>query len=208
VRLRDALSAERELCPAWPDRIEAMRAWLTRHAEPLIAAKLGVENTLRDLEQRALPLSDEMREADRREHPRYGELRGKRAKLAALRRAHAISSGKASLEVSPLGADLAAQTASELDAFAWPRVTPDDAERIWGEEALALTAAQAAVGKLNGGDGSIPGYHVLHVLAWAWLWNGKPDQAAFACRMGRAQVRASCCPMEAGRARPCEALLT
>ena len=55
VLLEDALAAEQDLYPSWPEKIKAMENWLAFDVSRLLALKPTLEKTLFDLEQRALP---------------------------------------------------------------------------------------------------------------------------------------------------------
>jgi len=55
VKLREAIAAEAELYPAWPERAAAMRDWLEQRARPLAASLPSLAATLGQLRQRALP---------------------------------------------------------------------------------------------------------------------------------------------------------
>jgi formylglycine-generating enzyme required for sulfatase activity len=55
VKLREAIAAEADLYPAWPERASAMRDWLDQQARPLAAALPRLESTLAELRTRAAP---------------------------------------------------------------------------------------------------------------------------------------------------------
>ncbi|MFH0947316.1 MAG: serine/threonine-protein kinase, partial [Planctomycetota bacterium] len=57
VLLDEALAAEKELYPAWPEKIAAMENWFAQHAAKLASLKPTLAQTLSDLEARALPWS-------------------------------------------------------------------------------------------------------------------------------------------------------
>ncbi len=59
--------------------------------------------------------------------------------------------------------------------MAWPRVAPKVEERtVWGEEALGLAAARAAVAKAKGTPTE---FQILDTLAWALVANGQDAEA-------------------------------
>ena len=100
-------------------------------------------------------------------------------RLASLRREISLSSGAAQLENPELPSSLENAEASDLNSYAWPRVAPEtdshQQERItFGEEALALVAARAAVAKSTGAADEAT---YLDTLAWALVANGMDSEA-------------------------------
>jgi hypothetical protein len=154
VLLERAETGEKDLYPAWPHKIGPMRAWLEGDVARLSGMLPQLRQTVRDVEERALPATAEEIEADRRTHPRFAEWQRLQAKVASLRRAHAVRSGRTFVETE-LPAELRGKTASELNGIAWPRVDFDEPKRTWGEEGMALAAARAGLSKLEHGDTSI-----------------------------------------------------
>ncbi|MBL9078160.1 MAG: protein kinase [Planctomycetes bacterium] len=65
-----AIANEAELYPPWPHKIAAMETWLREDAGKLLEMRPEIERTIRDLEARALPPTDEER-ATGRSHPRF-----------------------------------------------------------------------------------------------------------------------------------------
>ncbi len=180
VRLQDALAKQDALWPAWPEQIEGLQAWLANDCEPLLGQRPQIEATIAELRSRAVPLTAEQVEVDRRASPQWDAYERQQPVVAALRRAQAIRSGTAALELPELPASLRDADASALNSFAWPRVAPEkpDGEQqdrtSFGEEAAALVAARAAVAKSAGTDGE---FQCLDTLAWAALANGQDDEA-------------------------------
>jgi formylglycine-generating enzyme required for sulfatase activity len=168
-----AVAAEQELYPPWPEKIAAMENWLREDCGRLLAMRPAIERTVQDLRARALPQSDAEREHDRTTHPRFAEGQRSGQRLSSLRRAQAIRSG-APLDVPELTAEQQALDANALNTLAWDRVAPKSEERkVYGEEALALACARAAIAKAGDGDR----FQLLDTLAWALVANGQDAEA-------------------------------
>ena len=82
VRLETAKAMERALYPAWPDKAQAMRAWLDDEAKHLRDAMPELKSTLELLEARALPWTEAERAGPRARHPRAAELANLQGKFA------------------------------------------------------------------------------------------------------------------------------
>jgi formylglycine-generating enzyme required for sulfatase activity len=54
VKLREAIAAEAQLYPAWPERAPAMRAWLEQQGRPLAQALPKLQATMAELRARAV----------------------------------------------------------------------------------------------------------------------------------------------------------
>ena len=166
------------LYPPWPQQIEAMERWLREDAGRLLAKQADIERTVRDLEQRALPATDAELEADRLSHPRFVEFESATRRVASLQRAQAIRLGQP-LATPELPADVAGKTAAELNGLAWARVAPPakdgnaEERTVFGEEALGLAYARAAVAKAESNEQ----YLYLDTLAWALFANGQDAEA-------------------------------
>ena len=180
VRLKDALSKQDALWPAWPEQIEGLKAWLANDCEPLLGQRSQIEATIAELRSRAVPLTAEQVEADRRASPQWDAYERQRQVVASLRRAQSIRSGAAALELPELPASLRDADASVLNSYAWPRVAPEKPEReqqgrtYFGEEPAALVAAREAVAK---SADTTEAFQFLDTLAWAALANGQDDEA-------------------------------
>jgi len=169
-----AIANEKDLYPAWPHKVEAMATWLRDDAGKLLAMQGGIEQTVHDLQARALPATAKEQEADRRLHPKFAEFEGLGKRVASLRYAQAIRDGKAQLVVPPLTAEQQALDGKALNTLAWDRVAPKAEERkVYGEEALGLACARLAVSKAVTSDE----YQLLDTLAWALLANGQDTEA-------------------------------
>jgi serine/threonine protein kinase/formylglycine-generating enzyme required for sulfatase activity len=180
VRLKDVRAKQDALWPAGPDKVAALQEWLTKDCAELLAQQPQIEATIAALRRRALPLTAEQVEADRRAAAEWPAYERQQRLVASLRRAQAIRSGSESLELPELPAALQNADASALNSFAWPRVAPEKPEgekperTTFGEEALALAVARAAVAKDAGQDGE---FQLLDTLAWAALANGQDAEA-------------------------------
>jgi len=84
-RLADAQSAADGLWPAHPEKIEAMRTWLSEQAAPLRDNLPKHEATLQALRHQALEYDVGQQRHDRETHPRASELADKQQRLAELR---------------------------------------------------------------------------------------------------------------------------
>jgi formylglycine-generating enzyme required for sulfatase activity/serine/threonine protein kinase len=180
VRLKDAVAKQDALWPAWPDKVAALQAWLDNDCAQLLAQRPQIEATIAELRSRAVPLTAEQVDADRRAAAEWPTYERQQQLVASLRRAQAIRAGTDKLELPELPGSLQNADASALNQFAWPRVAPEkpDTEKqdrtTFGEEAAGLVAARAAVAKAAGQDGEFP---FLDTLAWAALANGQDDEA-------------------------------
>ena len=180
VRLKDALAKQDGLWPAWPDKIAALQAWLDDDCAQLLAQRPQIEATIAELRSKAVPLTAEQVEADRRAAAEWTAYERQQQLVASLRRAQAIRLGTTKLELPELPAALQGADASALNSFAWPRVAPEkpDGEKpdrtTFGEQAAGLVAARAAVAK---SAGTPEEFQFLDTLAWAALANGQDEEA-------------------------------
>ncbi|MBL8731085.1 MAG: SUMF1/EgtB/PvdO family nonheme iron enzyme [Planctomycetes bacterium] len=179
VRLKDALAKQDALWPAWPDKAAALQAWLDEDCAQLLAQRPQIEATIAELRSRAVPLTAEQVDADRRAAAEWPAYERQQQLAASLRRAQAIRAGTTKLKLPELPAALQNADASALNSFAWPRVAPEkpDGEKqdrtTFGEEAAGLVAARAAVTKAAG---TPEAFQFLDTLAWAALANGQDDE--------------------------------
>ncbi|MFN6145944.1 MAG: bifunctional serine/threonine-protein kinase/formylglycine-generating enzyme family protein [Planctomycetota bacterium] len=191
VRLQDVLAQQEALWPAWPDKVDAIKAWLAGPCQQLLDQRPQIEATIAALRAKALPQTPEQIEADRRASASFPSFERQRQNVAALRRAQAIRAGASPLELPALPAALQDVDASALNAFAWPRVAPEKAggekpdRTRFGEEAVALVAARAAVAKSTGTKAA---FQILDTLAWAALANGQDGEATQAAASALAQA--------------------
>jgi serine/threonine protein kinase/formylglycine-generating enzyme required for sulfatase activity len=143
VRYRRTIAHEADLWPAVPKKVEAMERWLRDECGELLAMTPEIQRTIDELRSQALPLTPEQVKADRRSHPRFAEYELLSKRVATLRYARAIRSGLAKLVVPDLPEAIQALSTRELGEFALERAAPQ--HTVWGEEALGLAAARAAV---------------------------------------------------------------
>ncbi|HEX5011622.1 MAG TPA: SUMF1/EgtB/PvdO family nonheme iron enzyme [Planctomycetota bacterium] len=184
--LDDLIARAERLWPAHPENIPAYEEWL-RDARALIAGRPADEargvkgraglaehkRNLAELEQRALPQSDEGRAAERASYPRAAELVEKRSRVEWMARLLGKSPWpseaevEASLEVlSPAPAD-----AQGWNAVAWTLIVPD--RRTFGGEVKALLCARRALDAATDEDR----YLCRDTLAWALFSVGRFDEA-------------------------------
>lgn len=170
-----ALASEAELYPPWPHMVAAMERWLSEDAGKLLAMRPGIERTVSDLRARALPLTAEQTEKDRKAHPLFPEFDQLRKRVMAARHAHSIRVGTSPLVVPDLTVEQHTLDVAGLETLAWSRVSPATEERlVWGEETLGLAAAREAAGKAKGAPTE---FRIMRTLAWALVANGQ-DAAA------------------------------
>ncbi len=121
-----------------------MEQWLKDDAGKLLAMRGQIEQTVRNLRERALPATAEEIAHDRSSHARIDEWQKQAARLASVERAQAIRT-KAQVLTLPLPtAEEQALTSSQLNDLARSLVDFDESKRTWGEEARALTASGEA----------------------------------------------------------------
>jgi serine/threonine protein kinase/formylglycine-generating enzyme required for sulfatase activity len=84
VQLEAARSAERELHPAWPAQVGALRRWLQDVAQPLLAKRRDLGVAVEALAQRARPMDQAMRQAARERDARWRQLLELRERRDAL----------------------------------------------------------------------------------------------------------------------------
>jgi formylglycine-generating enzyme required for sulfatase activity/tetratricopeptide (TPR) repeat protein len=169
-----AITTAEELYPAWPSKIAAMETWLEDTGR-LLTMRGDIEQTVRDLQARALPPTPVEQEADRRSHPRFAALELLSKRVEAWRYAQAIRDGTLQLVVQELSDEQQALDADALNQLAWDRIAQKPEERkVYGEEALGLASARASVAKAAGSaTESAP----LDTLAWALFANGQDVEA-------------------------------
>ena len=168
-----AVAAERRLHPALPERIPALEHYLREELGPLLDLKSGMEITLRDLEARALPSSEDNPAVDLDDHPRHAEWQQLSLRVGAMRRAAAVAAGTQTLVVPELTADQLALPAYVLNSLAFGRVAPDPDFRVtFGDEPLGLAMAREAVARSASGPERGNRCSFLGVLAWAEYTNG------------------------------------
>jgi hypothetical protein len=157
--------------PPWPEKIEAMEAWLSGDVQRLRELKPGIETTVAKLEARALPQSEEEAKRDRESHPRYAEWQRLSTEEASLERAMRVRKGEEEFEAASLPEALQGADAASLAKFARSRVSPEAAQRtVAGEEREALAAIEAALAQARGsGDEATRGMlpELLYILSCA-----------------------------------------
>lgn len=179
VRLKAALARRDDLWPLTPAQAPALAEWLAE-ADAIVALRPRLEATVADLRAHAAPLTVAEVEANRRLSGKQDVHERERRLLASLRRAQRIREGREPLALPELPAELRGAAAMRLNAFAWARVAPEEGElgrterTIFGEEAVALAAARAAV---VAAAGQPEERQTLDTAAWAALANGQDDEA-------------------------------
>ena len=176
-RLADLEREADGLWPAEPRNIPQYHLWLER-ARELVAGldprgdDTGHRARLAQLRGRTLALTDAERAAERRAHPRFGELEALASKVAALRRAQAVREGAAQSEPVQLDVSSLPSDAVGLLELARPLVDPDRTE--FGREAEGLALAQLAVDRVENDQIAARAWTCL---AWAFFACGLDDEA-------------------------------
>ncbi|MFT4514565.1 MAG: serine/threonine protein kinase/formylglycine-generating enzyme required for sulfatase activity [Planctomycetota bacterium] len=183
-------SAGSTLYPAWPEKVVAMRTWMTKQAEPLERELPKLRAALLEMRDRALPPSDADRAEWAREHARGPELLRLRRKLTSLQRASAARTGQLPHQEHRFD-DPLPEDASGLNGMAWPLVTPDDTDRQWGREAEGLALARRAWQRAQASTDRDQRARIASTLAWALFACGFDDDAA---TMAETMVRESAEP--------------
>jgi serine/threonine protein kinase/formylglycine-generating enzyme required for sulfatase activity len=176
VLLERASVEEASLYRLPPDEVPALQAWL-RSYDGLPPRREGIERTILELRERALPVTAAELRADHEHHPMLAAWEAMGKDLESERRAQAVREGAAKVD-PPLPAELANKQAMELAQHARDRLAPRGHERkVHGEDDLALTMARAAVATPE--SPMAPRYLLLSTLALALFHNGH-DQDALA----------------------------
>jgi formylglycine-generating enzyme required for sulfatase activity len=156
--------------------VAGMLHWLESRAATLRAANPRLRATIAQLRDRALPEPAAELEAWRRRHPRSADVDRLQQRLAALRRAQAVSDGVAAPAEVPLDAATTAVDTATLTYLAWVRVGPN--RERFGEEQLGLAMAKLAVARAGDDERA----EARKTLAWALLANGHDDESLDATR--------------------------
>lgn len=180
--LEEAATQEAGLYPAVPGRIRAMEAWLSDSAVRLRDLLPKIRATVATLQSRAMPWSDEDRARDRATHPREAELRALERKAASYEAAQAVRDGRLRPQPADFPEFLVHADTKTVRDYAWIRVIRDDAFRVWGEEDLALGIALEVRRRATASGDPLEMTEACDLLAWAWLANGRDEEALAAAR--------------------------
>lgn len=167
-----AMADEAALYPAWPDKIEAMKSWL-REVDALQAKEESIRDTVASLRSKALPVTAQELDDERRTYARFQEYEVLERRVAAMRLAQDVRSGKQAWVEPELPAELRSKTPSERNSIAWLIVDWEKPERARGQERLALACARAAFAVAEGGDKAMAG----DTLSWALFFCGRDQEA-------------------------------
>ena len=171
VHLETAIAREKELRPAHPRLAPQMRHWLDHDARRLRDALESARATLAVLEERALPRSEADKARARNKHPRGAELERLGARLAALRRSHAVRSG--ALKPAPFVLNEAKVPKTVFRTYTLAALLVHGLRREFGREAEGLALARRAVELANDAERAA----ALLRLAWALSENGFDAEA-------------------------------
>jgi serine/threonine protein kinase/formylglycine-generating enzyme required for sulfatase activity len=171
--LADLETEADQLWPALPEKLEALSAWRKR-AEALVAGLPEHRAMLAEIRSRAIPLTPEQVEADRRSSAGFSEWEKERSRLTWMRR-------MLGEEVWPREVDIAAELANEslpadansLNELAWPLVDPDPEKIVYGTEGKGLVLARRAMLAEEGHERA----RARNTLAWALYRCGRFDEA-------------------------------
>lgn len=177
VEYERAVADEAALYPAFPDKIAAMNSWL-QEVEALLAKEQSIRDTVASLHSKALPVTEAGLDAELRAHARFPEYESRQHRVAALRLAQDVRSGKQVWVEPELPAELQGKTPSEWNSIAWPLVDWEKPERARGQERLALACARAAVAAVQGDDKATFG----DTLSWALFFCGRDQEALSVAR--------------------------
>ena len=167
----DLLAEVDELWPAVPENAARFESWIERARDCL--AQLPLHREKRDgLRARALPRSEENREAERRGHPSHPELMRLEGEIACLLRARAHRRGGEVAPLPELDAGALPAHAAGLNELAWERVDP--ARERFGDEPLGLALALRALERAEGDDELVD---VGDTVAWAYFALGRDEDA-------------------------------
>ncbi len=168
----DDLTSEADgLWPAEPALVERYRVWMKK-AETLVAKIPEFRDSLVEIEQRALPQTEEERQAERQSHPRSAELEQKQAQQSWLSRmlGEAAWPSESSVELE-LSKESLPEDANALNGLAWTLVDPE--KPVHGSEVKALLLARRAVA-LSSDTGRAAN---RDTLSWALFRLGRFDEA-------------------------------
>jgi formylglycine-generating enzyme required for sulfatase activity/serine/threonine protein kinase len=177
VEYERAVADEAALYPAFPDKIAAMNSWL-QEVEALLAKEQSIRDTVASLRSKALPMTEAGLDAELRAHARFPEYESRQHRVAAVRLAQDVRSGKQVWVEPELPAELQGKTPSEWNSIAWPLVDWEKPERARGQERLALACARAAVAAVQGDDKATFG----DTLSWALFFCGRDQEALSVAR--------------------------
>ena len=192
VKLADAKAvfAGPTLHPAWPDRADAMRAWLTTLGEPLARELPRMQDALRAMRALALVPTEADREGWRRGHPRADELARLQQKLATLEAAAGVRAGGLTPPAHPFH-DPLPDDATGLNLLAWPLVSPDDDDREWGREAEGLALARRAWARAQETSDPDSRARAADTVAWALFACGLDAEALAMSELARHEAPAA-----------------
>lgn len=176
VLYKQLLRQEEQLYPALPDKLGALREWLTI-ADSLLGKANDVASELESLRSRMLPVASShgVVEVGQRELLERRSLLAKHVK--ALQYANDIRVGRSRLIVPSLSPQLTDWNQMSIDAFA--RTAMETRQRlIYGLEAEGLALARAAALMPDGQFKP----QVFDKLAWAALANGQDEEARSSMR--------------------------
>lgn len=170
-----AIATEQSLYPAWPAKIAAMRRWLEEHAGKLLGMRAGIAQTVQDLRAEAELATDDELLAGRRAHANYQEFVALTSRVKSLRRASQVRAGELQVVEPELTAAQQALSVEALQKLSRERVSQQSSQRkVYGEEALGLACARAALAKMVGDPRE---FECRELLAAAWFANGLDAQA-------------------------------
>ena len=177
VRLEQAREQIDTTYPASSDNRDAIERWLAGYAEPLLTKRADLQRTLATVEARAMPLSDDERERDRRSHPKYQRLVEVQHSLRELEAAMAVREGRA--EPPTVELDEATTALGQVELLGYIRRRLDRRLlTVFDEQPQALAASRLLAERART-DGPRAHADALNNLAWA-LFRCGLDAAAIA----------------------------
>lgn len=143
-----ALARERDLVPAWPDRIPAMEAWLAGDVAALMAQRSELIAAIESLRTLALPWSAAEQESDRRTHPKFADHQAATLRRAERLDEQAFRSGARPFVEAKLTREEKRMPLGDLAALAKDLTSPDPSERrAWQQLDRGVAVARAALAK-------------------------------------------------------------
>lgn len=169
-RLDRARMSEKELYPAWPEQVPAMRAWLDGEIRLVSELLPQIESTNAELEGRALSETEDERIQSRESHPEYQDLLLLGKKIAALKAAQEVREGKG---LGDYKIDTAMLPSDPVEVVRHVREMVDLTRREFGREREALAYTRHAFAQNEGASNS----EVLITHARAQFAVGLDDDA-------------------------------
>ncbi|MFN8827558.1 MAG: protein kinase domain-containing protein [Planctomycetota bacterium] len=163
--------------PAWPTRVDPLRAWLAEFGDPLPAAQARVVAALAELRTRAEPMTPEEQAAAAADSAHWAEAKHIEALAGRWERAAATATGQSKLELPALPKAQLHWNALQLSQLVLPRLGYMETVKGLGKELETLALARRIQELVLQGDTSLPEYLMWHRVASACISVGEVDEA-------------------------------